>query len=159
MLETGAPRGIENAAPDAAPTPSVVLMATILVVEDELFVRQSAEWAIEDMGHTPLMAEDLAEALVHLTATSHIDALFVDIRLNDLVHGGYDVANRAMTYRLGLPVLYTSGSVLTEAMKELFVSGGQFLQKPYSIPNLESAIEGLLLRGASALAVIPAGGF
>ena len=134
-------------------------MATILVVEDELFVRQSAEWAVEDMGHVPLMAENLAEALAHLTATAHIDALFVDIRLSDRAEGGYDVANRAVIFHPGLPVLYTSGSVLTDAMKELFVRGGQFLQKPYSIPNLETAIKGLLLRSGSAMEVVPAGGF
>ena len=134
-------------------------MATILIVEDELFVRQTAEWAVEDMGHVTLMAEDLAEALAHLAATAYIDALFVDIRLNDLPQGGYDVASRAVIFHPGLPVLYTSGSVLTDTMRELFVPGGQFLQKPYSIPNLETAIEGLLLRSASAAAVVPAGGF
>jgi len=119
-------------------------MAVILVVEDEVFIRQAAEWAIEDLGHTPLMAEDLASALSHLSAAQHIDALFVDIRLAKLALGGYDVANQAIGIRPDLRVLYTSGSTLTDDMSELFVVGGQFIQKPYSPAQLEFSVRKLL---------------
>jgi len=120
------------------------LMATILIVEDEVFIRQNAGWTIEDLGHDILSACDLAEALVHLSASGHIHALFVDIRLNTLAHGGYDVANQAIKLRPGLRVLYTSGSHLTADMTSLFVSGGQFLQKPYSPTQLELSVGALL---------------
>jgi DNA-binding NtrC family response regulator len=119
-------------------------MAVILVVEDEVFIRQAAEWAIEDLGHTPLMAEDLAGALSHLSAAQHIDMLFVDIRLAKLALGGYDVANQAIGIRPDLRVLYTSGSTLTADMSELFVGGGQFIQKPYSPAQLEFSVRKLL---------------
>ncbi|HEY9213315.1 MAG TPA: response regulator [Ancylobacter sp.] len=119
-------------------------MAIILVVEDEVFIRQAAEWAIEDLGHTPLMAEDLASALLHLSATQHIDALFVDIRLQKLAFGGYDIANQAIGIRPELRVLYTSGSPLTDDMSSLFVGGGQFIQKPYSPAQLEFSVGKLL---------------
>ena len=119
-------------------------MAVILVVEDEVFIRQAAEWAIEDLGHTPLMAEDLAGALLHLSAAQHIDALFVDIRLSKLAFGGYDVANQAIGIRPNLRVLYTSGSPLTNDMSGLFVGGGQFIQKPYSPEQLEFSFGKLL---------------
>ena len=119
-------------------------MATILIVEDEVFIRQSAEWTIEDLGHSPLMASDLADALVHLAAPQHIDALFVDIRLSTLAFGGYDVANRAVKIHPELRVLYTSGSPLTEEMSQLFVGGGRFIQKPYSSDDLEFAVGELL---------------
>jgi len=122
----------------------VDLMATILVVEDELFIRQAVEWTIEDLGHTPLMAEDLAGALTHLSAPGGIDLLFVDIRLSALPLGGYDVANQARDLRPGLRVLYTSGSPLTADMSEQFVGGGQFLQKPYSPEQLEASVGKLL---------------
>ncbi len=119
-------------------------MAIILVVEDEAFIRQAAEWAIEDLGHTPLMAEDLASALLHLSAARHIDALFVDIRLDKLAFGGYDVANQAIGIRPDLRVLYTSGSPLTADMSDRFVAGGQFIQKPYSPVQLEFSVGKLL---------------
>jgi len=119
-------------------------MAVILVVEDDIFIRQNAEWMIEDMGHGALIASDLAGALTHLSAPAHIDALFVDIRLAILAHGGYDVANQAVGLRPGLRVLYTSGSALTVAMNDLFVGGGRFLQKPYTPEQLETSVGELL---------------
>jgi DNA-binding NtrC family response regulator len=118
-------------------------MAVVLVVEDEFFIRQAAEWAIEDFGHTPLMAEDLAGALIHLSA-GHIDVLFVDIRLNALARGGYEVADQAIALRPGLRVLYTSGRPLTAEMSDQFVGGGQFIQKPYSPEQLEVSVGALL---------------
>jgi CheY-like chemotaxis protein len=119
-------------------------MAVILIVEDEVFTRQTAEWMIEDMGHTALFAGDLAGALLHLSATQSIDALFVDIRLDTLALGGYDVANQAISLRPDLRVLYTSGTPLTADMMGLFVGGGQFLQKPYSSAQLELSVGHLL---------------
>lgn len=121
-------------------------MATILIVEDEHFIRQSAEWTIEDLGHSPLMAADLADALLHLSALGPIDALFVDIRLSTLAFGGYDVANQAIRIRPELRVLYTSGTPLTDEMTEMFVAGGQFIQKPYSPAQLEFSVGELLLQ-------------
>lgn len=125
-------------------TPDVLLMAVILVVDDEIFIRQNAEWVIEDMGHNTLAASDLSGALLHLVAPHHIDALFVDILLAALVFGGYDVANQAIVLRPDLPVLYTSGSSLTDDMTGRFVPGGRFLQKPYSSAQLGSFLGELL---------------
>jgi DNA-binding NtrC family response regulator len=119
-------------------------MAVILIVEDEVFIRQSAEWTIEDLGHTPLLARDLASALTHLSSSQRIDALFVDIRLDTLALGGYDVANQAIMLLPHLRILYTSGTPLTAAMTDLFVEGGRFLQKPYSPAQLEISVGQLL---------------
>ncbi len=119
-------------------------MAIILVIEDELFIRQAAEWAIEDLGHTLLLAEDLAGALTHLSAPGAIDLLFVDIRLGTLPLGGYDIANQALALRPSLRVLFTSGSPLTADMSDQFVGGGQFLQKPYSPEQLKASVGKLL---------------
>ena len=119
-------------------------MAVILIVEDEVFVRETAEWTIEDLGHDTLLASDLAGALSHLSAPQRIDALFVDIRLSATADGGYDLANQAVKLRPGLRVLYTSGRPLTADMDDLFVSGGKFLQKPYSPAQLEVSVCQLL---------------
>ena len=119
-------------------------MALILIVEDEPFIRQSAEWAMEDLGHTILVASDLGEALVHLAAAGAIDALFVDMRLSELPFGGYDVANQAIVLQPELRVLYTSGTPLCAEMSDQFVPGAQFLQKPYSPEQLGDSMERLL---------------
>jgi DNA-binding NtrC family response regulator len=119
-------------------------MALILIVEDEVFIRQNAEWTMEDLGHNTLVAGDLREAIDHLSASGSIDALFVDMRLSDLPLGGYDVANQAVALRPDLRVLYTSGTPLTAEMSDQFVRGGQFIQKPYSPEQLGISMELLL---------------
>ncbi len=119
-------------------------MAVVLIVEDEIFIRQSAEWTIEDLGHSALLAGDPEEALAQLGKPVQIDALFVDIRLGRVAMGGYGVADHAVQFRPGLRVLYTSGSSLTGDMTDQFVGGGQFLQKPYSSLQLETALAVLL---------------
>ena len=115
----------------------------ILIVEDEVFIRQCAEWMMEDLGHDTLLASDLGESIAHLSAPLPIDALFVDMRLNAQPFGGYEVADRAVALNPNLRVLYTSGSPLTAEMAERFVPGGQFIQKPYSADQLESSMERL----------------
>ena len=119
-------------------------MAIILVVEDEVFIRQNAEWMMEEMGHKTLAACDLGQAVVHLSAGAAIDALFVDMRLGEFTLGGYDVANQAIALKPGLRVLYTSGNLLTAEMTARFVPGGQFLKKPYSHSDLVTSMEQLL---------------
>jgi CheY-like chemotaxis protein len=119
-------------------------MATILIVEDELFIRGTAEFTIEDLGHDTLLACDVSEALSHLTSSRRIDALFVDMRLSATALAGYEIANEAIRLRPDLRILYTSGSPLTADMTDRFVSGGQFLQKPYSPAQLELSVGALL---------------
>ena len=119
-------------------------MAVILIVEDEVFIRQNAEWTIEDLGHGALLAGDPHEALACLAKADPIDALFVDIRLGGVADGGYEIADHAIRRRPGLRVLYTSGSTLTGDMTDRFVTGAQFLQKPYSGEQLEAALAVLL---------------
>lgn len=120
-------------------------MALILIVEDEVFIRQGAEWAMEDLGHSTLLACDLDEAIVHLSASPAIDALFVDMRLSALPFGGYDVADQAVALQPHLRVLYTSGTPLNTDMSDRFVRGGQFIQKPYSPDQLGASMEQLLI--------------
>ena len=119
-------------------------MAVILLVEDEIFIRESAEWVLEELGHNTLSACDVGEAFLHLGSPQHIDALFVDIRLGTAVLGGYDIANEAVKSRPSLRVLYTSGTQFNAEMKAFFVEGANFLQKPYTESQLQNSFEGLL---------------
>jgi CheY-like chemotaxis protein len=115
-------------------------MALVLIVEDEAFIRESARWMVEDLGHGTLVAANLDEALLHLSEARLPDALFVDIRLGGATKGGFVVADEAVRLRPGLKVLYTSGSALTADMSRQFAPGGRFLQKPYSPEQLEAAL-------------------
>src|SRR5450631_2085244 len=83
-----------------------VLMAVILIVEDDIFIRDFAEMMIQDWGHRTLLASDVDEALSLLRSPQQIDALFTDIYLKKAVLGGYDLADEAIKLRPELRVLY-----------------------------------------------------
>jgi DNA-binding NtrC family response regulator len=120
------------------------LMAAILIVEDDVFIREIAELMIQDWGHQTLSASDVDEALALLRSPQHIDALFTDIYLKTAVLGGCDLARQAIALRPKLRVLYTTGNSMTDKMKALFVEGAYFLRKPYAQYQLQNSIEELL---------------
>ena len=119
-------------------------MAAILVVEDDVFIRESAEMMIHDLGHEILSACDVGEALVHLHSPYHIDALFTDIYLRADVHGGCDLAHQAIKLRPNLRVLYTTGNRVTDKLQALFTAGSYFLGKPYTEDQLRGSFETML---------------
>lgn len=118
-------------------------MATILLVEDEIFVLEVAKLIIADMNHQAITASDVDEALVALRTSQPIDALFTDIRLKSSVLGGYELAQQARILRPQVRVLYTSGNSTTDKTRALYVKGAHFVAKPYSEPQLKSALEAL----------------
>ncbi len=119
-------------------------MAVILVVEDEVFTRQIAEMMIQDWGHDTFSASDENEALSFLRSDQHIDALFTDIHLKDSVLGGCELAHQAIELRPKLRLLYTTGNILTDKMKALFVEGTKCLRKPYTPQQLQDSLSDLL---------------
>jgi CheY-like chemotaxis protein len=121
-----------------------VAMAVILVVEDEVFIREIAEMMIQDWGHDTLSASDVDEALSFLRSGRHIDALFTDIYLKNSVLGGCELAHQAIELRPKLRVLYTTGNFVTDKMKALFVKGTQCLRKPYTEHQLQDCFATLL---------------
>jgi CheY-like chemotaxis protein len=119
-------------------------VAVILIVEDDMFIRQIAELMIRDWGHETVSASDVDEALVILRSPQQIDALFTDIYLKDEVLGGCDLARQAIKLRPELRVLYTTGNTVTDKMKALFVKGTHCLVKPYAEHQLQASVENLL---------------
>ena len=125
-------------------TAESILMAVILIVDDDVFIRQFAELLIQDWGHRTLSANDVDEALALLRSPQHIDALFTDICLKTAVYGGCELAHQAIALRPKLRVLYTTGNSLTDKLKTLLVEGMHFLPKPYSPDQLQNSVEELL---------------
>ena len=119
-------------------------MAVILIVEDDVFIRDIAEMMVQDCGHHTLSASDVDEALSHLRSTQHIDALFTDIYLKTAVLGGCELAQQAIKLWPELRVLYTTGNSVTDEMKALFVDGKHFLPKPYTPNQLQHSVGELL---------------
>jgi CheY-like chemotaxis protein len=119
-------------------------MAVILIVEDDVFIREVADMMIQDWGHQTLSACDVDEALVFLRSPQPIDWLFTDIYLKAAVHGGCDLAHQAIVLRPKLRVLYTTGNNITDKMKALLIEGTHFLRKPYTQHQLQAAVRDML---------------
>ncbi len=119
-------------------------MATVLIVDDEYFIRQVAISMVEEWGHVVLWADGVAGAILQLSSPAQIDALITDVRLDAAVQGGFELAREARKLRPNLPVLFVSGLPLTEATTALLVDGSQFLDKPYSPDQLQHAVQTLL---------------
>jgi len=125
-------------------TAGALVVAVILIVEDDVFIREVAEMMIQDWGHQTLAAYDVDGALTVLRSPQHIDALFTDVYLKDLVHGGCDLAHAAIALRPKLRVLYTTGNNITDKMKALLIEGAHFLRKPYTQHQLQDSVKELL---------------
>jgi DNA-binding NtrC family response regulator len=121
-----------------------LVVAVILIVEDDVFIREVADMMIQDWGHQTLTASDVDEALIFLRSPQHIDALFTDIYLKTLVHGGCDLAHQAIALRPKLRVLYTTGNSLTDKMKALLIEDTHFLRKPYTQHQLHDSVTEML---------------
>lgn len=119
-------------------------MAVILIVEDDVFIREIAEMMIQDWGHQTLAASDVGEALSILRSPQPIDAMFTDIYLKTAVLGGCELAHQAIALRPNLRVLYTTGNSMTEKMKALMAEGTLFLCKPYTQLQVQHSVVDLL---------------
>lgn len=121
---------------------------TILIAEDDPFVRSSVILRVEALGYRVVAAVNGQEALQRLRADPGIDMLFTDIVMPGM--SGWELADQARRIRPGLPVLFTSGYAL-----ETLVEQGRahahavVLTKPYRKSELAQR-----LRDAFAAAVV-----
>ncbi len=104
---------------------------TILIAEDDPFVRSSAIRRVEALGYRVVAAFNGKEALQQLRTDPSIDMLFTDIVMPGGM-SGWELADQARRIRPGLPVLFTSGYAL-ETLVEQGRAHAQaiVLTKPY----------------------------
>ena len=114
--------------------------ATVLIVEDELLVRDMIAEELRDAGFAVLEAGDGEAAARILNSPDHIDILFTDIRLPGSLDG-WEVARVARRARTALPVIYATGYTV-DRMAE--VPGAIFLHKPYEPSTIFETIRRLL---------------
>lgn len=118
--------------------------ATVLLVEDELPVREVARECLEAVGVTVIEAQGPVEAI--RMADSHIGR--IDLLLTDIVMPemrGNELAERLREKQPDLKVLFMSGYAYDSALSKVPKSDDtSFLQKPFSIAGLYSRVSELL---------------
>ncbi len=109
---------------------------TILVVDDEPYVRRLVVDTLRPLGYTLLEASSAQEALQISTATAKdIDVLFTDVVMPGM--SGIELARRIRERRPAITVIfasgYTDGTVFSSA---LLAERANFLQKPITPKKL-----------------------
>jgi PAS domain S-box-containing protein len=117
---------------------------TVLVVEDDPFVRSYAITRVQSLGYTVIAAVDGNDALQKLRADIRVDILFTDIVMPGGING-WELADRARQLRPGLPVLLTSGYALETLVQHgRLHAGAAVLTKPYRKADLARCLREIL---------------
>jgi len=125
-----------------APAPKQVARATpggeetILVVEDDNFVRGHAVATLESMGYRVMVAADARDALAILRGGARPDLLFTDIVMPGGA-SGWELAEQARKLAPNLKVLFTSGYPLESlAQRSDVPANAALINKPYRMADL-----------------------
>lgn len=133
----------------AAVTPQTDLTSTVLVVDDEEYVRHIATRLLERDGFDVLAVASGEEAIVQVEQRGEsIHAVLLDMTMPGMNGGETLVELRKVVP--SLPVILTSGYSQQDAAALLELERVVFLQKPYRHQELLSALERLL--GGEAVA-------
>jgi PAS domain S-box-containing protein len=127
-----AARDAGERAPSLVPPETVATgRESVLVAEDDPFVRSYAVTCLSSLGYRVIEAVDGREALQKLNDGAHADLLFTDVVMPGGLNG-WELAERARQIRPGLKVLLTSGYALeTLAEHGKLPAGAIILNKPY----------------------------
>jgi two-component system cell cycle sensor histidine kinase/response regulator CckA len=137
-LSTGEAKPAASAAPSTKPQGGT---ETILLVEDEEAVRVLTRRVMERAGYTVVEAANGADGLRAWNQLGgKIDILLTDVVMPDGM-SGRELADRLLTARPGLRVVFTSGYSPDFAGRELRLKERQsFLQKPATPKDMLDAI-------------------
>jgi len=127
--------------PPAPPTPLWHGAGTVLLVDDEMSVRESTGRLLEELGFNVLVAEN-GEKGLHTFATHVKDIVAVILDLTMPCLSGGEVFEKIRQLRPHMPVLLSSGYNEENTMERFTGEGlAGFLHKPFSITELASKLE------------------
>ncbi|MDB5756960.1 MAG: family transcriptional regulator [Burkholderia sp.] len=121
-------------------------MANILVVDDEMGIRELLSEILGDEGHVVTMAENAQQAR-QIRATSTPDLVLLDIWMPDT--DGVTLLKEWQRDRLlTMPVIMMSGhATIDTAVEATRIGALNFLEKPISLQKLLKAVQQGLSRG------------
>lgn len=122
------------------PSPGTV----VLVVEDEVLVREDTIDVLERQGFEALRAANVEAALKALDARPDVDAVFTDIQVPG-PRDGLDLARHVAAHHPGVAILITSGRSF--AAPPGMPAGSRFIPKPYRPGTVVSLLREMI--GAS----------
>lgn len=116
---------------------------TILLAEDEAFIRNAAGEALESAGYKVLVVGNAAQALeAHRNCGKQVDLLLSDLVMPGI--SGHELANELLVLCPNVRVLFMSGYAEQLAMCQLSPYGRKYLAKPFSISALLRSVREVL---------------
>lgn len=112
--------------------------ATVLVVDDEVFVRMDLVDTLAAAGYPTREAGCAAEAIVVLEQHPDIAVLFTDIQMPGSMDG---LALAHYVRKIWPPIVIVISSGNRSPVEEDMPSGAQFLAKPYSPQDFSRTLE------------------
>ncbi|MDH0381284.1 response regulator [Comamonas aquatica] len=130
-------------------------MANILVVDDELGIRDLLSEILNDEGHSVELAANATQARAARNAGA-FDLVLLDIWMPD-TDGVSLLKEWAASGQLTMPVIMMSGhATIDTAVEATRIGALSFLEKPITMQKLLKAVEQGLAKNASAPATKPA---
>jgi CheY-like chemotaxis protein len=115
---------------------------TVLVVEDEEYVRDFVRAALETHGYDVLCASNGAEGLdICTTRAGEIDAVLTDMVMPTM--GGKAMAERLRAAGTEIPIVFMSGYT-EDSLADTPPGTNAFLAKPFGPPALLETLRGVL---------------
>ena len=115
-------------------------MAEILVVDDEIGIRELLSEILGDEGHAVLLAESATQAR-EIRERQAVDLVLLDIWMPD-TDGVTLLKEWATTGKLTMPVIMMSGhATIDTAVEATRIGALDFLEKPITLQKLLSAVE------------------
>ncbi len=124
---------------------------TILIVEDEATIRGNVRECLQQLGYHVVEAENGEAALqVCEQLQGKIDLVLSDLVMPGM--GGYELAGRLAQRHPAVRMLFMSGYTEdSAARRDILLQGSSFLQKPFSVADLSTAVhQALAVRAVMA---------
>ncbi|MGB8886753.1 MAG: ATP-binding protein [Candidatus Korobacteraceae bacterium] len=119
---------------------------TVLVIEDEAMIRSKVRECLQQLGYRVCEANSGDAALkVCEELQGKVDLVLTDLVMSGM--GGHELASSLAARHPGIQVLFMSGYTEdSAARREILLKGSAFLQKPFSVADLSTAVHHALAR-------------
>lgn len=121
----------------------VLRMKTILIVEDEQFIREIIVFALKKEGYLTIEASNGAEAIRHIKETA-FDLALLDVMLPDT--DGFILCRRIMDLKKAPVMMLTAKSDITDKLTGLELGADDYITKPFNIREVLARIQVVLRR-------------
>lgn len=122
---------------------------TVVVVDDDISVRESLELLIQNEGWQPALFQSAQEFLARLS-TVVPSCLILDVNLPDL--SGLDIQQRISDEKSSIPIIFITGyGDVPTSVRAMKAGAAEFLTKPLDDKILIGAIRDAVLRSQANL--------